>query len=387
MFKLKKFHFIFVGLILFLACTDLFSQTDGSGLVERLKSPDVAIRRNAIDQFAIKFEKNPEKLSETTLLAISKALSDPDQDVREHAAGALYTIAAFSLGEKMTGKTPYADLAKYPDIKDALMKALADPSGKVRSHELIWALVFGYGPTPEIEAFFLKRLEEEPSGRVRNDILGALGENSESFGRKSFSRSPTIVAAFIKALKDKETSGTAALAIKDFTPPPPEALPILVEGVGMADTVRDKQYFLSAFLGAIVAYGKSAEGYLPELKNYLAKTKDESSRKMIQGAIAGIEVATGSVPLKEIAPIPTQRQVILKVGEKKQLIYVGVFANGIQRDLKKVAAGTTYQSSDLKVAIVDSEGIVRGISKGQATITVRNKDLQYQTPVTVEGVP
>jgi len=67
----------------------------------------------------------------------------------------------------------------------------------------------------------------------------------------------------------------------------------------------------------------------------------------------------------------------------ERLFVAGRYSDGISRDLTSSASGTTYESTDEKVATVDKEGIVTGISIGKAFIVAKNGDKEARRQVIV----
>jgi len=67
--------------------------------------------------------------------------------------------------------------------------------------------------------------------------------------------------------------------------------------------------------------------------------------------------------------------------ETRQLGVAGIYSDGVSRQLASSAMGTTYISSDEKIATVSPEGKVTAQGVGTATITVRNG--KYSTTVKV----
>ncbi len=79
-----------------------------------------------------------------------------------------------------------------------------------------------------------------------------------------------------------------------------------------------------------------------------------------------------------------QETLFLRVGANEKIYVNGHFLDGLVRDVSPSAAGTTYEVLDLEVAIVDSEGLVTGISRGRTRIIIRNADRQLQVEIRVK---
>jgi len=69
--------------------------------------------------------------------------------------------------------------------------------------------------------------------------------------------------------------------------------------------------------------------------------------------------------------------------ETNRIAVMGRFSDGIERSLSSSIRGTTYETSDPKVATVNSEGLVSAVAPGQATITIKNGEKRVQVPVYV----
>lgn len=72
-----------------------------------------------------------------------------------------------------------------------------------------------------------------------------------------------------------------------------------------------------------------------------------------------------------------------KLGENKQLYIRGIYSDGIERRIESSTSGTTYQTSDPKIAKVDREGLVTAVGAGKAVITIRNRDREMRAQVVV----
>jgi hypothetical protein len=72
---------------------------------------------------------------------------------------------------------------------------------------------------------------------------------------------------------------------------------------------------------------------------------------------------------------------------KKHLYVEGLFSDGTKRRISASGLGTTYETSDPLIVTVDSEGSVRPVAPGNATITVRNSGREVTVPVKVEPGP
>lgn len=72
----------------------------------------------------------------------------------------------------------------------------------------------------------------------------------------------------------------------------------------------------------------------------------------------------------------------------EKISVIGLYDNGIQRNLSGSKTGTTYRSSDTEVVTVDSEGILTPVGPGVAVVTSEYMGLEGQTVISVsqEGV-
>ncbi|TAK03475.1 MAG: Ig-like domain-containing protein [Candidatus Manganitrophaceae bacterium] len=77
-------------------------------------------------------------------------------------------------------------------------------------------------------------------------------------------------------------------------------------------------------------------------------------------------------------------QLFLRVGGNEQLLIYGQYSDGVERHVEDPATGTTYQSTDPRVATVDEKGLVTAIAPGKAVITVKNANKQLQIQVNVK---
>ena len=73
------------------------------------------------------------------------------------------------------------------------------------------------------------------------------------------------------------------------------------------------------------------------------------------------------------------------VGTEQPLLVTGAFSDGQSRDLTAASTGTTYESSNPFVAAVASDGRVKSVANGSATITVHNLALQATADIVVEA--
>lgn len=74
----------------------------------------------------------------------------------------------------------------------------------------------------------------------------------------------------------------------------------------------------------------------------------------------------------------------MRVEAKRKLHVFGRFSDGIERDIS-VGLGTTYTSSDDKVATTDANGLVTARGAGTAKITVKNGKFDLTVDVVVKA--
>lgn len=73
----------------------------------------------------------------------------------------------------------------------------------------------------------------------------------------------------------------------------------------------------------------------------------------------------------------------IRIAEAEDLGVSGVYSDGIEREI--TTAGTTYTSSDEKIATVTADGEVKAQGVGTATITVKNGDIKATVKVIVKS--
>lgn len=61
---------------------------------------------------------------------------------------------------------------------------------------------------------------------------------------------------------------------------------------------------------------------------------------------------------------PDQRTIFSAVGTGKKLYIDGQYSDGVDRSLDDPATGTTYETSDPKIATVDVNGMVMAVAPG-----------------------
>lgn len=71
------------------------------------------------------------------------------------------------------------------------------------------------------------------------------------------------------------------------------------------------------------------------------------------------------------------------IGEQKTLAVWGLYADGIDRDVREQAKGTGYSVGDSTVASVREDGTVVATGPGETSITITNSSFSFEVPVVV----
>lgn len=215
--------------------------------------------------------KTPQNVPPDVLAIAEAGLSDPDSEVRQHAAAIVLRMAAAPLYFPNIDKI---DLSVHPSLKDRLLAALQDEDEKVRQIA-IDAVAAGVEPSPQLESLLVQRFAEESSGANRSRLIQCLSKQKYA--------SPQIAALLEQALTDEypEVRGMAAQRVAQIKSS--AALPRLVQGM----TTQDP-YVRENFQRAIEAYGKAARSYLPQLEELKDQTSNEV-RQSIERTINAIQ--------------------------------------------------------------------------------------------------
>jgi len=72
------------------------------------------------------------------------------------------------------------------------------------------------------------------------------------------------------------------------------------------------------------------------------------------------------------------------LGTIAELPVIGIFADGITRPIRLQSSGTTYHSSNEKVVLINSDGLMQLVGNGTTTITVKNRGKEATLAVIVE---
>lgn len=69
-----------------------------------------------------------------------------------------------------------------------------------------------------------------------------------------------------------------------------------------------------------------------------------------------------------------QEALYLRLNDQEKLYVYSRYSDNVERDVSSSSTGTTYTTSDEKIAVVDTDGLVTAVAIGQAKITVKNGD-------------
>lgn len=111
--------------------------------------------------------------------------------------------------------------------------------------------------------------------------------------------------------------------------------------------------------------------------------------KLQYGALSAPEVTIyitlpSNIILQQLKSFTGNRLFFSQIGENEQLYITGIYSDGVKRELWMAKTGTTYISSDEKIAVVDSNGLVTAIGVGSTKITIKNGDKQIIVDVVVK---
>ncbi len=88
-------------------------------------------------------------------------------------------------------------------------------------------------------------------------------------------------------------------------------------------------------------------------------------------------------PLRELY-VGATKPVLTQVGETARIVTVGITIDGTSVDASGEVHGTTYASSDDRVATVDATGVVTAHARGEVTITARHESLVATVRIQVQ---
>jgi hypothetical protein len=116
------------------------------------------------------------------------------------------------------------------------------------------------------------------------------------------------------------------------------------------------------------------------------------SGKLPNGGIVEAEVQilvtlTPSVVLEGIRVDRDQETLFMQVGSKRKIYVDGTFSDGVVRDVSSTFMGTTYTTSNEKIATVDANGLVTATGPGTAKITIKSGKHELTIEADVESKP
>jgi hypothetical protein len=82
-----------------------------------------------------------------------------------------------------------------------------------------------------------------------------------------------------------------------------------------------------------------------------------------------------------------EKMFFFSIGDSTKLGVGGLFSDGVERDVSSSLMGTTYRSSDEKVATADANGLVTARGVGRAKITVKNGKFEETVDAIVKARP
>lgn len=92
-----------------------------------------------------------------------------------------------------------------------------------------------------------------------------------------------------------------------------------------------------------------------------------------------------NVRLERLQVHSSQEMLFMRPQSADGLHIYGHYSDGVEREVGASFTGTTYTTSDPRVATVNPDGLVTAVAPGKAVITVKNADKQLQVKVTVEA--
>jgi len=143
-------------------------------------------------------------------------------------------------------------------------------------------------------------------------------------------------------------------------------------------------------LASVEGTGLSASGYQVNFSipgNFagpleIVPTVRDAGNNLIIGVTTTIAVRPTTPPLS--LSVTQLNDVLTSIGDTDRIHVTGTYAGSLDMDLTSSASGTTYVSSNTKVVTVDTEGNVKAIGFGTATVTVANSGVQIFVTFSVE---
>lgn len=111
---------------------------------------------------------------------------------------------------------------------------------------------------------------------------------------------------------------------------------------------------------------------------------NKNTGNLVGGHITVNVTVPPNVSLKELRVRDDQRKLFFVSPDNSHHIRVkGLYSDGIERRIESLNLGTTYQTSDPKVVVVDPEGLATVVGGGKAVITIKNGNKQTQVEAIV----
>ena len=231
---------------------------------QQLSSADAKVRLAALNELE---STNLTTAGNDIVPLLSKALRDPDQDVRVNAAGSLAAIALTTAPKFRDLSADKTDLRSYPPLKNALVATFNDPDENTRKNALAaYALTFEV--PPKVQNDLVSRYDSERQISVfRTAILEALTIDGTP--------TPTAKALLVRVASTPDGSVALAQVINDSKAAPVELLPLFANQLSTArDAVRR-----ALFAREIKKFGASAKPYIPALTRAANLEPDDFTKK------------------------------------------------------------------------------------------------------------
>lgn len=164
--------------------------------------------------------------------------------------------------------------------------------------------------------------------------------------------------------------------------PTPEDPPLLYVMFSIGPELEDLQCFQRILLPPYECNFKVPRGVSYTSINALAQPV-EGNQTIVSPEIKLNVRIPSTVILQGLRVNDDQRTIFPVVGTIKKLYIYGKYSDGFDRRLDDPATGTTYETSDPKIATVDIKGLVTAVAPGKAVITVKNGDKRLQIQVVV----
>lgn len=111
---------------------------------------------------------------------------------------------------------------------------------------------------------------------------------------------------------------------------------------------------------------------------------DKTTGRLLNADVTVLVSLPPNVNLQRMDADPDQI-ILFGVDESTKIHIYGIYSDGVKRRLESSLVGTTYQTSDPRIAAVDTEGLVTAVSSGKAVITVKNGNKQLQIQINVKA--